>query len=203
MVNRPLTFVVAVIMTLILLVSIVIKILEQKLNSNPMWEDLGIVVWFGFESITTLGLGDYAPVHNISRLLTVVVMLVGIGLVSTISAKAVLFLVWSESTQQKIRSLKEDMKHKWVGFYTGQAHIHLPYNPLAQAFRATFQLMDYDVNTDGMVDSSPKVDSRTSSMTSMSESAAGTILSFGSFRGISSANSLAAPRRNVSLTSRK
>ena len=197
MVNRPLTFVVAVICTVIFLVSIVIKILEQNLNANPSWEDFGIVVWFGFESITTLGLGDYSPLHNISRLLTVVVMLVGIGLVSTISAKAVLFLVWSESTQQKIRSLKEDMKHKWVGFYTGQAHIHLPYNPLAQAFRATFRLMDYDVNTDGMEEATPKSNSRTPSM---SESA-GTIMSFGSFRGMRS--SVGSPRRGVSSLAKR
>lgn len=43
-------------------------------------------IWWGFETITTVGYGDFVPVTNIGRGLAVLIMFVGIGVLSTVTA---------------------------------------------------------------------------------------------------------------------
>jgi voltage-gated potassium channel len=43
-------------------------------------------IWWGFETITTVGYGDFVPVTSIGRLLAILIMFVGIGVLSTVTA---------------------------------------------------------------------------------------------------------------------
>jgi len=43
-------------------------------------------IWWGFETITTVGYGDFVPVTSMGRFLAVLIMFVGIGVLSTVTA---------------------------------------------------------------------------------------------------------------------
>lgn len=46
----------------------------------------GDAIWWGFETITTVGYGDFVPVTRIGRILAVLIMFFGIGVLSTVTA---------------------------------------------------------------------------------------------------------------------
>ena len=50
-------------------------------------------VWWAIVTTTTVGYGDYTPVTTVGRLIAVAVMIVGIGLIGTISATVAAFFV--------------------------------------------------------------------------------------------------------------
>jgi len=53
---------------------------------NSDIENVGEAVWWMFETITTVGYGDFVPVTDAGRTIAVLIMFVGIGLMGVISA---------------------------------------------------------------------------------------------------------------------
>lgn len=54
-------------------------------------------VWWGFETITTVGYGDFVPVTGLGRFLAVLIMFVGIGVLSTVTATVAASLARNKS----------------------------------------------------------------------------------------------------------
>ena len=53
---------------------------------NSDIENVGEAVWWMFETITTVGYGDFVPVTDAGRTIAVLIMFVGISLMGVISA---------------------------------------------------------------------------------------------------------------------
>lgn len=67
--------------------------------------NFGDALWWASTTVTTVGYGDHFPVTTEGRLVAVVLMFVGIGLVGTITASAAAWLVTrTEAAQREPRS---------------------------------------------------------------------------------------------------
>lgn len=91
MVKNPAIFVGSLMLLFILICSIYIKILEQ--NETSEFSNLFTVLWFCFVTVSTVGYGDLAPTNILARIITILLLLVGIGLFSTISALTIAKIV--------------------------------------------------------------------------------------------------------------
>jgi len=58
----------------------------EAASPNGTINTLGRGVWWSFETISTVGYGDYTPITFGGRVVAVLLMLVGVGLISTVSA---------------------------------------------------------------------------------------------------------------------
>lgn len=58
----------------------------ERSAANAEIKTPGEAVWWGFETVTTVGYGDYVPVTWNGRLLAVLVMLVGISILGVVTA---------------------------------------------------------------------------------------------------------------------
>eukprot|EP00753_Platysulcus_tardus_P002029 PLAT11605.10.p1 GENE.PLAT11605.10~~PLAT11605.10.p1 ORF type:complete len:907 (+),score=479.80 PLAT11605.10:154-2721(+) len=129
MVRRPFLFLAVFMMGFLSVTATFLKIYEQELQ--PSFASVTNVFWFSMVTVTTVGYGDLAPRHLFSRMLTVALMLVGIGLLSTLSALTVARLVAVPGTERKTEEFRREMEHRWDVLKNGLLHISSPYNPLA------------------------------------------------------------------------
>ena len=58
----------------------------ERLSSNATITNIGDAVWWAFETITTVGYGDYTPVTGVGRAIAVLIMFVGISVLGVVSA---------------------------------------------------------------------------------------------------------------------
>ena len=75
-----------------LLGGIIIRIIEPETFNN-----IGSSLWWTIVSMTTVGYGDYYPKTSIGRIVAIIIMLSGIGLISIVTAT-----IASSFTTQKI-----------------------------------------------------------------------------------------------------
>ena len=68
--------------------------------------NLGDAFWWAFETVTTVGYGDYTPVTVVGRVIAVIVMFSGIGIVVTILG------VISQRRIKKMESRLEEISKK-------------------------------------------------------------------------------------------
>lgn len=90
MVRTPGTFLTLFTIILLLTCGSIFKILEQ--NEQPLFENFFSTLWYSFVTISTLGYGDMTPLYFYiiirswsARIIAVVAMIIGIGLIGTIS----------------------------------------------------------------------------------------------------------------------
>lgn len=91
MVKSPVLFVGSLMLVFIFICALFLKMLEQ--SDNPEFSDFFSVLWFCFVTISTIGYGDLSPKHFLARIITILLLLVGIGLFSTISAFSIAKIV--------------------------------------------------------------------------------------------------------------
>lgn len=84
MVRTPGTFLTLFMFILLVTAGIIFKILEQ--DEQNKFENLISTIWFSLVTITTVGYGDMAPLTWGARIIAIVAMVIGIGLIGTVSA---------------------------------------------------------------------------------------------------------------------
>jgi voltage-gated potassium channel len=62
--------------------------------------DFGSGVWWAIVTVTTVGYGDIAPTTPVGRLVAVVLMLAGLGLISTLAASVAAYFIGSEENAE-------------------------------------------------------------------------------------------------------
>lgn len=87
MINKPHMFMGVLLVLLILAFSAGTKIFEQ--GSNPVWSSYANNIWFSIVTVTTIGYGDMAPRTIGARVMTVLMMALGIGLVGLLTATVI------------------------------------------------------------------------------------------------------------------
>jgi hypothetical protein len=112
--------------------SLLLKIMEQY--EQDSWQYFDNVLWFGIVTVGTVGYGDFAPVNNLSRFITVILMLVGIGLISTLSAVIVASIVTVGKSEEKKELMKRELETRWEKLKTGLVGLATPFNPMTALF---------------------------------------------------------------------
>lgn len=84
MIYKPTFFMSGFLLVMILGFAIALKILEQ--HRNTTWASYGNVLWFSIVTVTTIGYGDMSPNTIGGRLVTTVMMALGIGMVGLLTA---------------------------------------------------------------------------------------------------------------------
>lgn len=93
--------------------------LEKEVDSSNI-KTLGDALWWAVTTATTVGYGDKFPVTTAGRILSVLVMIVGISLVGVITASVASWFVKSDETkadeaqiskiQSELREIKEELR---------------------------------------------------------------------------------------------
>lgn len=84
MVRTPGTFLTLFMFILLITAGIIFKILEQ--DEQGKFENLISTIWFSLVTITTIGYGDMSPLTWGARIVAIAAMVIGIGLIGTVSA---------------------------------------------------------------------------------------------------------------------
>ncbi len=88
---------------------------------DPGFEDMWDGVWWAWVTVTTVGYGDVVPVSGPGRLLAGIVMLMGLGLFSLITANFSAFFVAREET--KLMQKEEEVLEREVQVLVGERKI--------------------------------------------------------------------------------
>jgi len=103
-----------VLMTFLMIVfsSIGILLCETRANSNI--KTAGDAVWWSVTTITTVGYGDHYPVTTAGRVIAIILMFCGVGLLGALSGVIALILLGRPQTHTdlaaEIQSLREELE---------------------------------------------------------------------------------------------
>jgi voltage-gated potassium channel len=95
--HRKFHYVVLLTFATVLLGSLGIYIEEQGVN--PSIRSFGDAVWWGMVTVTTVGYGDVSPVTLEGRLIAVILMLTGIGVIGVFTATVASFFLEAQQTE--------------------------------------------------------------------------------------------------------
>eukprot|EP00743_Colponemidia_sp_Colp-15_P006813 GILK01007348.1.p1 GENE.GILK01007348.1~~GILK01007348.1.p1 ORF type:complete len:1211 (-),score=220.22 GILK01007348.1:88-3720(-) len=140
MVTRVVLFTTLFIGACMIASSVIFKIFEQE--TNQPFENFFSVVWFSAVTVATVGYGDMVPTSIVARIVAVLLMMIGIGLISTLSANTVVRMLRVGKVEDKVEELKKNLSNRWISCMTGQAQLSVPYNPLMAVFYRQSPLQD-------------------------------------------------------------
>jgi len=63
----------------------------ERAEGPPVYPDYGVALWWAFVTVTTVGYGDIVPQTTEARVVAVLLMLVGVGLLGTVAASLASF----------------------------------------------------------------------------------------------------------------
>jgi voltage-gated potassium channel len=104
---------------LLMITSGAIGILQFETAENSNIRTGSDAIWWAFVTVTTVGYGDFYPTTTIGRLIATVLMTVGIGIYSTLTAYVASYFVENETDENErkidvltseVRSLRKEIK---------------------------------------------------------------------------------------------
>jgi voltage-gated potassium channel len=104
--EKNLLIIPAILMGLIIILGGIGVYLAEHKHQGASITNLGDAFWWAIETITTVGYGDYVPITFIGRVIAVLVMFSGIGIVVTIVG------VISQTRIKKMESRLEEISKK-------------------------------------------------------------------------------------------
>mmetsp|Transcript_24209 Transcript_24209/g.77300 ORF Transcript_24209/g.77300 Transcript_24209/m.77300 type:complete len:1340 (+) Transcript_24209:2-4021(+) len=133
MVKRPMLYLATFVSLIIIICAVFIKIFEQE--SQEEFRDFANVLWFTLVTVTTVGYGDYQVKEAETWALTFFLMLLGIGLISTLSAFCAESILSIGRTEEMKREMRSSLHNEAELLRVGLMHISEPYNPLSATLK--------------------------------------------------------------------
>ncbi len=93
------------ILTLIVLVGSYMEYVSQVHIHGSQIKSPGLAIWFVFQTVTTVGYGDVVPVNLTGRIIAIIIMLAGIGTVTTLTASAAAYMT-NVKLKHKIKRIR-------------------------------------------------------------------------------------------------
>lgn len=84
--------------------SLVAAIIEHRVD--PAFDNFGDALWWAVTTVSTVGYGDIVPESNAGRIAASVLMLVGLGLIPTLTSVVVSILIAERSRQEREAQLR-------------------------------------------------------------------------------------------------
>jgi voltage-gated potassium channel Kch len=84
--------------------------ISERLFDRPEFPTIRKGLWFGLETVTTVGYGDVTPARVVGRIIAAVVMLAGIGFIAVITASVTAGLV--ESSRRRLAESEHDLARR-------------------------------------------------------------------------------------------
>jgi voltage-gated potassium channel len=95
--------------TMCVLLSIVIISAFILSLIDPAFKNIGDGLWFAWESMTTVGYGDFLPQTTSGRLFTTIIIFIGIILVSMMTASFAAVIINKDEEQDDINEIKQSL----------------------------------------------------------------------------------------------
>ena len=93
------------ILMIIVLIGSYLEYLSQANIQGSQIKNPELAIWFVFQTVTTVGYGDVVPVNLTGRIIAIIIMLAGIGTVSTLTASTAAYMT-NVKLKHKIRRIK-------------------------------------------------------------------------------------------------
>ncbi len=93
------------ILSLIIVIGSYLEYITQKNLPGTEIKNPGLAIWFVFQTVTTVGYGDVVPIDMTGRIIAIIIMLAGIGTVSTLTASTAAYMT-NVKLRHKVRRIK-------------------------------------------------------------------------------------------------
>ncbi|AGO60866.1 ion channel [Ferroplasma acidarmanus] len=93
------------ILIMIVLVGSYLEYISQINTLGSQIKSPQLAIWFVFQTVTTVGYGDVVPVNLTGRIIAIIIMLAGIGTVTTLTASTAAYMT-NVKLKHKIKSIR-------------------------------------------------------------------------------------------------
>ena len=139
MLKKPGIFLFIFIIVIIAVSSLALKVVEQ--DANVDFVPITSAIWFALVTVTTVGYGDIYPITPLGRFVTVILMLVGIGIIGTLSGAIGRRILDIGKTSENMYRLKREFLKRNLDIRQGLSHVSVPYNPIVVLFGERYRYL--------------------------------------------------------------
>jgi len=107
-VKNEVQYTAVVLVMIVLLASYGIFFFERM--TNPQFKSFGDAIWWSFVTVTTVGYGDKVPITPFGRLIGIILMLTGIGVIGVASGTMATYLLGSTRNEKGSEDVEEAKK---------------------------------------------------------------------------------------------
>lgn len=136
MVTHPGFYLTIFTVVFVLLTAVFLKMLDQ--SSNAVFIRLDNIIWYNIITVTTLGYGDITAVTVLARILGLIVLCIGMGVIGTISGNIATGLLSIGGMDDKIKKISLDNSNRFIAFKNMMEECWKAYNPLLHAIPFVF-----------------------------------------------------------------
>lgn len=137
LINSPEYFLTVLILGFMVVCAFAVAQFESESDPEGL-ANFKISLWFSAVTITTVGYGDYAPLTQLGRTLSIFMMIFGVGLVGTISGSVAKAIQTVGSTEEKVKQLKADNRMRFEQYKDVFDISSLTYNPVLMSIAPIF-----------------------------------------------------------------